>query len=238
MKKLIFLLSAMVISFTGNASVVINATRIIYPAQSKYVNVQLVNRSKTTHLVQSWIDTGNPDAAPETIKTPFSLTPPVVKMAANDGQALKLSLVNNELMPKDKESVYWLNVLDVPPVPEASQDGENYLQVALRSRIKLLYRPDGLSELSGDAMKKVSVSQQSGETCLKNDSPYYITITEVVNWHGGDIKKKTTDKNLLRNAAFIPPFSCTKIAGDIKKPGNYRAAWIDDYGSKRYALIS
>ncbi|MEO3992204.1 fimbrial biogenesis chaperone [Pseudocitrobacter cyperus] len=238
MKKLIFLLVTMGISFAGQASVVINATRVIYPAQSKYVNVQLVNRSKTTHLVQSWIDTGNPAAAPETIKTPFSLTPPVVKMAANDGQALKLTVINDSLMPKDRESVYWLNVLDVPPVPEGAKEGDNYLQVALRSRIKLLYRPDGLSEPGNDVLKKVSVSQQSGASCLKNDSPYYITITEVIGWHGGDIKKKTTEKNLLTNAAFIAPFSCLQVAGNIKPAGNYRAAWIDDYGSKRYALIN
>ena len=111
----------MVIPFASNASVVINATRVIYPAQSKYVNVQLVNRSKTTHLVQSWIDTGNPSAAPETIKTPFSLTPPVVKMAPNEGQALKLSIINSGLMPDDRESVYWLNVLDVPWFPKGLQ---------------------------------------------------------------------------------------------------------------------
>lgn len=237
MKKLIFLLSAMAISFAGNASVVINATRVIYPAQSKYVNVQLVNRSKTTHLVQSWIDTGNPAAAPETIKTPFSLTPPVVKMAANEGQALKLSVINSGLLPNDRESVYWLNVLDVPPVPEGAKEGENYLQVALRSRIKLLYRPQGLSEPDNETMKKLSVSQQSGASCLKNDTPYYITLTEVINWRGGDLKKKTTDKNLLTNAAFIAPFSCAQVAGVIKPAGQYRAAWIDDYGSKRYVLI-
>lgn len=238
MKKLMFLLSALAVSFAGNASVVINATRVIYPAQSKYVNVQLVNRSKTTHLVQSWIDTGNPSAAPETIKTPFSLTPPVVKMAANEGQALKLSVINSSALPNDKESVYWLNVLDVPPVPEGAKEGENYLQVALRSRIKLLYRPEGLSEPGNDTLKKVSVSQQSGSTCLKNDSPYYITITEIINWHGGDLKKKTTEKNLLSNAAFIAPFSCTQVADNIKPAGSYRAAWIDDYGSKRYVVMN
>ncbi|MCW9507524.1 molecular chaperone [Klebsiella oxytoca] len=237
MKKLTFLLSAMVIPFASNASVVINATRVIYPAQSKYVNVQLVNRSKTTHLVQSWIDTGNPSAAPETIKTPFSLTPPVVKMAPNEGQALKLSIINSGLMPDDRESVYWLNVLDVPPVPEGATKGENYLQVALRSRIKLLYRPHSLSEPDNEMMKKVSVRQQSGAVCLKNDTPYYITITEIISWHGGDLKKKTTDKNLLTSAAFIAPFSCTQVVGTIKPAGHYRAAWIDDYGSKRYALI-
>lgn len=228
----------MAISFAGNASVIINATRIIYPAQAKYVNVQLVNRSKTTHLVQSWIDTGNASAAPETIKTPFSLTPPVVKMAANEGQALKLTIVNSELLPKDKESVFWLNVLDVPPVPEGAREGENYLQVALRSRIKLLYRPVGLSEPGNDTLKKVSVSQQAGSTCLKNDSPHYITITEMINWQGGDLKKKTMDKNLLTNTAFLAPYSCTQIVGNIKPAGKYRAAWIDDYGSKRYVVMN
>ncbi|WP_350494743.1 fimbrial biogenesis chaperone [Klebsiella oxytoca] len=101
----------------------------------------------------------------------------------------------------------------------------------------MLYRPQSLSEPDNEMMKKVSVSQQSGAVCLKNDTPYYITITEIISWHGGDLKKKTTDKNLLTSAAFIAPFSCTQVVGTIKPAGHYRAAWIDDYGSKRYALI-
>lgn len=42
---------------------------------------------------------------------PFSLLPPVVKMSGHAGQALKISAMNTHSLPKDRESVFWLNVL-------------------------------------------------------------------------------------------------------------------------------
>lgn len=113
---------------------------------------------------------------------PFSLLPPVVKMSEHAGQALKISAMNTHSLPKDRESVFWLNVLDVPPVPEGS--GDSYLQVAIRNRIKLFYRPDQLSDLDSSVAEKITVSTSGGHTCLKNNSPYYMTIPQVVTWQG------------------------------------------------------
>lgn len=166
----------------ASASVVINETRVIYPASAKFVSVQLVNDSEQTHLVQSSIDEGDASAAPEKVKVPFSLLPPVVKMSGHAGQALKISAMNTHSLPKDRESVFWLNVLDVPPVPEGS--GDSYLQVAIRNRIKLFYRPDQLSDLDSSVAEKITVSTSGGQTCLKNNSPYYMTIPQVVTWQG------------------------------------------------------
>lgn len=72
---------------------------------------------------------------------PFTGMPAVVKINSGEGQALKVAAHNAAALPTDRESVLWLNVLDVPPLPRNNDDGANYLQVALRSRIKLLYRP-------------------------------------------------------------------------------------------------
>ena len=91
MKKLIIFLIGAVASQMAFASVVINQTRVIYPAAAKFVSVQLVNDSDKTHLVQSWLDEGDASAAPEKVKVPFSLMPPVVKMEAHSGQTLKPS---------------------------------------------------------------------------------------------------------------------------------------------------
>ena len=191
----------------ASASVVINETRVIYPASAKFVSVQLVNDSEQTHLVQSWIDEGDASAAPEKVKVPFSLLPPVVKMSGHAGQALKISAMNTHSLPKDRESVFWLNVLDVPPVPEGS--GDSYLQVAIRNRIKLFYRPDQLSDLDSSVAEKITVSTSGGHTCLKNNSPYYMTIPQVVTWQGGELKQSRKD-NLLAETAFIPPFGCAR----------------------------
>lgn len=216
------------------ASVVINQTRVIYPAAMKFVNVQLVNDSDKTHLVQSWLDTGDTSAAPEKIKVPFSLMPPVVKMSGRSGQTLKIASTNTDALPKDRESVYWLNVLDVPPIPENSDD--NYLQVAIRNRIKLFYRPASLEAPDSTIGEKISVSQSNGHTCLKNDSPYYMTIPQVVTWKGGQLKDIRKD-NLLAETAFVPPFGCALVSDKVSTGGTFRITWLDDFGAKRFSVI-
>jgi chaperone protein EcpD len=234
MKTLMIFLAAAFISVNASASVVINETRVIYPASAKFVSVQLVNDSEQTHLVQSWIDEGDASAAPEKVKVPFSLLPPVVKMSGHAGQALKISAMNTQSLPKDRESVFWLNVLDVPPVPEGS--GDSYLQVAIRNRIKLFYRPEPLGDLDGSVAEKIAVSTSGGQTCLKNDSPYYMTIPQVVTWQGGALKQSRKD-NLLAATAFIPPFGCALVSGKIQPGGQYRFTWLDDYGAKRFSIL-
>jgi P pilus assembly protein, chaperone PapD len=234
MKKIIFFLAATLVSHNVLASVVINQTRVIYPAAAKFVSVQLVNESEKTHLVQSWIDEGDTSAPPEKIRVPFSLMPPVVKMEAHGGQTLKIAAMNTQSLPTDRESVFWLNVLDVPPAPEGGSD--SYIQVAIRNRIKMFYRPASLDELDSKVIEKLSISSSGGHTCLKNDSPYYLTIPQVVTWQGG-VLKQTRKDNLLPETGFIKPFGCTLVSDKIRAGSNYRITWLDDYGAKRFSLI-
>lgn len=42
------------------------------------------------------------------------LTPPVAKIGANSGQQVKIKIMPNKL-PTNKESIFYLNVLDIPP---------------------------------------------------------------------------------------------------------------------------
>ncbi|MDO2949511.1 fimbria/pilus periplasmic chaperone, partial [Aeromonas simiae] len=116
--KYIFVLMGLLFSMASQASVIVNATRVVYPSDAKFVNVQLVNRGTTTHLVQSWIDDGNVSNTPEKIKVPFVLTPPVVKMKGGEGQSIKIVGKNLDSLPNNRESVFWLNIVDIPPQPE------------------------------------------------------------------------------------------------------------------------
>lgn len=234
MKKFTLFLLGALASQTAFASVVINQTRVIYPGDMKFVSVQLVNESDKTHLVQSWLDEGDPSAAPEKIKVPFSITPPVVKMDAHSGQTLKITGINTASLPADRESVFWLNVLDVPPKPEGSAD--NYLQVAIRNRIKVFYRPASLQELDSSVIEKVSISTSGSHACLKNNSPYFLTIPQVVAWQGGQLKQERTD-NLLSDTVFIPPFGCALVPDKIRSGTQYRLTWLDDYGAKRFSTF-
>ena len=60
-------------------------------------------------------------------------------------------------LPTDRESVFWLNILDVPPMPVTKNaDDANYMQLAIRSRMKLFYRPSGLPGSPFTAADKVT----------------------------------------------------------------------------------
>ena len=150
---LALLISSMVLP--AHAGIVIYGTRIIYPAEHKEVMVQLMNQGNRSSLMQAWIDDGDTSLPPEKIQVPFMLTPPVAKIGANSGQQVKIKIMPNKL-PTNKESIFYLNVLDIPPnSPE--QEGKNALKFAMQNRIKLFYRP----------------------AVIKNDSANWVTISDV-----------------------------------------------------------
>ncbi len=221
-------------SFSVFSSVIINSTRVIYPENAGFINVQLVNQSTSTHLVQAWIDDGDPAKSPEKIRVPFSLTPAVAKVEANAGQALRLAKQDTSALPKDRESVYWLNVLDVPPIP-AGEAGTNYLQVALRSRIKLFYRPEGLNGGEKIIDSQLSVKKDGTRACINNASAYYVTVVNIAPFHGENLKAPFTS-SLLNETAFIAPFSCHPLDKSPGNAGKFRLSRIDDFGSHRFVM--
>lgn len=164
----------------GYAGVVINTTRVIFPGNQENTAIQLTNSGDIPSLVQSWVDEGDINSSPETSSAPFMVVPPVTRLAGSGGQQLKIRALKNSL-PRDRESVFYLNVVDIPA--KTATTG-NILQFALRTRIKLFYRPDDLSLPPDTVPEQISVSL-SGETLiLKNPSPYYFTLSALVS--GGD----------------------------------------------------
>ncbi|WP_211454714.1 fimbrial biogenesis chaperone [Collimonas antrihumi] len=110
------------LSAPAQADIVFSKTRAIYPMQEREITVTLSNENATApRLMQAWIDDGDINGAPEQIDVPFTLTPPVFRMEAGKSQALRVVYAREDgkgkALPKDKESVFWLNVLAVPPRP-------------------------------------------------------------------------------------------------------------------------
>lgn len=159
------------------ASVVITGTRVIYPSDAKEVSVKINNAGTSAVLLQSWIDTGDTNAQPASIKVPFVLTPPMNRVEAGKGQTLRISYAGGSL-PIDKESVFWLNVLEVPAKKQAKTD-ENFLQMAFRSRIKLFYRPTGLQGKANDAAKEVTWKAQGDQVVATNPTPYFVSFVSL-----------------------------------------------------------
>ncbi|MFV3414701.1 fimbrial biogenesis chaperone [Pseudomonas nitroreducens] len=174
------LLSACLVIGQAQASIVITGTRVVYDAAQREVTVKLNNDGQSPMLVQSWIDEGNLQATPDTSTAPFVLTPPIARIDPNKGQALRVRFTGQKALPQDKESLFWLNVLEVPP---SSAQGQNRLKIAFRSRVKFFYRPANLPGNPAAAAEQLQwrVLRNGSEWALecRNDSPYYVTLGKV-----------------------------------------------------------
>lgn len=150
------------------AGVVIEGTRVVYSAEQREVAVRMSNKRAYPVLVESWIDC--PEAAPADCKAPFVLAPPLFRLDPDKGQTLRIFQAPGP-KPTDRESLYYLNVRDIPP--KAEGDG---VSIAFRSRLKLFHRPPGLSVQPGDAPRQLRWFAGDASVRVENPTPYFITV--------------------------------------------------------------
>lgn len=183
LKQLLLAGLTALVCFQATAGVVITGTRLIYPAGQKEISVKLNNSGTQPALTQSWIDTGDVESTPTSSQAPFVLTPPVARIDPAKGQTLRLMFTGAPLA-QDKESVFWLNVLEIPPKPQGIGD-INTLQMAFRSRIKLFYRPTGLVGTASEAIEQVQwqlVPARNGQGLALqafNPSAFHVSLIEL-----------------------------------------------------------
>ncbi|SNY61448.1 chaperone protein EcpD [Enterobacter sp. CC120223-11] len=227
MRFFLFFLSTFILSTQAIASVVIHGTRVIYPSSEKEVTIRLENKGEKSSLVQTWIDKGDSSAKVSQIEVPFIILPPVSRIEPAQGQTLRITYTGNNL-PKDRESVFWLNVLDIPPKPEHAAG--NSIEMAFRSRIKLFYRPVELNISSYDeAIEKLTWSAKPcGKTqciTINNPTPLFVTVSKIQSMSG--------DKVIALQAGdMISPFSAGSYPLNFRLNENKLFIdYINDFGA-------
>lgn len=224
---------------SAQAGIVIIGTRVIYPSDKKSISVQISNEGDFPALVQAWIDNGDPTIAPSDIRTPFIITPPLSRVEPKKGQTLRLTFTGEHL-PNNKESLFYFNVLEVPPKPKQSthEEPKNYLQIAVRNRLKLFYRPVELTLPLEKAYQQViwKISKQGGRTFLiaDNPSPYYITYSSI------QVIQNSQRWNVLRTGMVAPLSQQTFELPSTIPSSVHKIQWkvINDYGGSSQGLTS
>lgn len=220
LKKIFLFLTAL--PLFAQANVVITGTRIIYPAEQKSITVQLNNIGDSPSLVQAWLDKGDIKSSPNSTKVPFVIAPPIARVEANAGQSLRVTFTGTESLPKDRESIFYFNLLDIPPKPNAQSlaDNPNYLQFAIRSRLKFFYRPSGLSISPSEAYQKVNFIAEGSAIRVDNQTPYFITYASI-----------KVNNQAVKKVDMIAPYSQQTYAFPSAKAGA-KVQWkvVNDYG--------
>jgi P pilus assembly chaperone PapD len=240
MNKTIRALTAALFAFgcafsSAHANVIIAGTRVIFPAKDGEVTVRLTNQNTTPALIEAWIDSGDDHSTPDKVHTPFLITPPLFRMEPNRDQSLRILFTHSDQpLPTDRETIFYLNVLEVPPKPSGAQfQGKNYLQLAIRSRLKLFYRPDGLPgdpiNAPGQLSFKATGAAGSVALVVHNPTAYYVTINNItVNVDGtphkvatgmvaplSDLNLTVADLNGAPSAGSAISYTCINDYGAI-----------------------
>jgi len=233
-------LSLGIASHMAHAGVVIDGTRQIYPEQRREVTLRVTNDDKhAPRLVQAWLDAGDPQAAPSLSDVPFVLSPPVFRLDSGKSQSMRLSYTKAPL-PADRESLFWLNVLEVPGAtsefdPTLEDDQRNHFKFAFRIRTKVFFRPAQLSgtpeEAPGLLRWSLARVAQGNEIQVHNPSAYHVTFNDIALLMGAD----PNAKKLILPEGMVEPGGTLKVpvpkaAKAIPADARVSFTYINDFG--------
>lgn len=155
------------------AGVVVGGTRVVYDGGKREASLSVRNPDKNPYLIQAWADgngqLGENKNAP---KPPFIVTPPVFRLDAGNENMVRIIRTGGSL-PEDRESIYWMNIKSIPA---SSSSDKNVLQIAVKTRIKLIYRPQGIKAPTDDDYKQVSFHRAGNQIQIINPTPYYLSF--------------------------------------------------------------
>jgi chaperone protein EcpD len=223
----------------ATAGVVVNGTRVVYPADKREVTIGISNTGETPSLVQTWLDAGDPHSKPGEAKVPFVLTPPLFRLDPTKVQSLRLVYTHDPL-PVDRESLFWLNVLDVPPRAPTNTERPNQLELAFKHRMKVFFRPAGLTSSAADAPARLTWKALSSEGKLvgiqaSNPTAYHVSLTQISATVGGH--------PMVAKADMVDPFASRtfELPEAVTAPSGAIAIeywFVNDYGGNVSATAS
>lgn len=201
-------------SHAALATLSTDQTRYIFPGNKDSLSITVTNNDKErTFGGQAWVD----NIIEKDTRPTFVVTPSFFKVKAQGKQTLRV-IVASDHLPQDKESVYWLNLQDIPPALEGSG-----IAVALRTKLKLFYRPQSLIE--GRKGAEQGITQQvrpDGNNVLINTTPYIYAIGSLFDKNG---KKIEVNSDTAKKLLMFMPGDEVPVSSKVDKVES-----LNDYG--------
>lgn len=201
----------------SQAAVVMNASRIVMDGTTEKT-ITFDNTSNNPFIVQ--VEADNKD------KPDFIAMPPVFKIKEKGGQTVKVKLLSDEL-PQDKESLYYLNFTQIPGARKNENDDDR-LNIIIRSRLKIIYRPASVNAFSAKDEKKISYRLQNGTLVISNKSPNILSIRDISNGK----------RILAEKVTLLPGENFSTVLKENRLSGPLSAVMLNDYGTPLNFLIT
>lgn len=201
----------------AEAGVVVGGTRVVYDGSKREASLSIRNPDKTPYLIQSWADADGPlGESKGAAKPPFVVTPPLFRLDPGNENMIRIIRTGGNL-PEDRESVYWMNVKSIGASPNTDR---NVLQIAVKTRIKLFYRPAGINPPLDDDYKKLTFLRIGGQLQVTNPTPYYISFYSL----------KVGDKPVNTDNIMVPPKGTASYSLPHITSGQLSWQVLNDFG--------
>lgn len=206
----------------AQASLAADQTRYIFRGDKDALTITVTNNDKErTFGGQSWVD----NILEKDTRPTFVVTPSFFKVKAQGQQTLRIIMASDHL-PKDKESVYWLNLQDIPPALKGSG-----IAIALRTKLKLFYRPPALIAGRKGAEEGISLqSRPDGRAMLVNTTPYIFAIGTLLD---ANDKRVVTDNDTSKKLLMFMPGDEVQVTGNVAKVSS-----LNDWGELQNWVIN
>lgn len=178
----------------ARAGVVIGGTRFIYSGEKQSITMSVHNKSDSAFLVNTRVLSGGSwpgSTYPEGDSAPFIATPPLFVLQGKHENSIRLVRTGGNF-PEDRESLFTLSIASIP----SGKVKPNTVQMAVRTRLKLLYRPARLKGNPEQAYTQLRWSRVGDTVVVENPTPYYVTLFQL-----------SASGRAVSNAGVVAPFA-------------------------------
>ncbi|HCT5042076.1 TPA: molecular chaperone, partial [Escherichia coli] len=182
-------------AIASSGGITLDVSRVVFDSQNNSQSFTMKNTS--SQMVLLIRATANNYYSNDNKDVPFFITPPLNRIEPNSDIQFRINKLDSiERLPKDRESLFAINVLAIPPKKEKTE-----VQMALNTKIKLIYRPREINApLTIEHLQdKLILSKNKSGIRIENPTPYFVTIANF----------KFNNLNTNRQPEMIKPFSDT-----------------------------
>jgi len=224
-------MAALVLAILGgapaHAGLLADATRVIVRQGQTDASLVLANTNDYPVIVQTWVDRGEADPQ---VLAPFASVPSVFRLEPEARRGIRILLADAQALPEDRESVFWLNLYEIPPASHASGSAApDRLALAMNTQLKIFYRPATLPNVDVPAQLRFTLVQE-GETWFvecENPTLYHASFTTLEVVDGDAVMPVVGEMDMM-----TAPFSQRRyVLGNRAPRGKtVRYALVDDAG--------
>lgn len=232
--KLVLLCLAGIHCLQADAGILVGRTRLIMEEGQQERSLTLANTNDYPVIVQTWVDNGEGSNAPDAVVSAMMPLPGAFRLQPDEIRHLRV-LYTNDPLPGDRESVFWLNLYEIPLLHADPDTEQARLLVGINTQIKIFYRPKNLPSSSGDVGRQLAFRLEKTADgwvlVCRNGSPYFASFAALDVTIGDRRIEAAQAPDMMTPPMSERRYPLSSLVPDVAAGGEAGYILIDDSGN-------